>query len=76
MISCLVENENRVLPGMRKKGVATRSRYMCAYIHLIEGYCPGGARGVLPLLKIYVNIYIYLISILINDSPFSSFIFP
>ena len=38
MISCLVENENRVLPGMRKRGVATRSRYMCAYIHIVEGY--------------------------------------
>ena len=50
MISSLQENESRVLPGMRKKGVAPRSRYMCAYIHLVRGCCPRSARGVLPLV--------------------------
>ena len=44
MISSLQENESRVLPGMRKKGVAPRSRYMCAYIHLVRTCCPRSAR--------------------------------
>ena len=32
-------------------------------------FWPGSARGVLPLLEIYVYIYIYLVSILINWQP-------
>ena len=44
MISSLVENESRVLPEMRKKGVAPRSKYMCAYIHLVRTCCPRSAR--------------------------------
>ena len=50
MISCLLENESRVLPGMRKRGVAPRSRYMSAYIHLVRTCCPRSARRVLPLV--------------------------
>ena len=50
MISSLVENESRVLPEMRKKGVAPRNKNMCAYIHLVRTCCPRSARGVLPLV--------------------------
>ena len=46
MISSLQENESRVLPGMRKKGVAPRSRYMCKYTHLAPVIYPGFAKGV------------------------------
>ena len=93
MISCLLEDESRVLPGLRKRGVASatkngvlprlrkggvapRSRYMCTYIHLVRGCCPGSARGVWLLLEIYVYIYIYLVSILINCQPLFFFYIP
>ena len=34
----------------QKRGVAPPSRYMCEYIHLVRGCCPGSAREVLPLV--------------------------